>query len=72
MNDVRLGDISTRLKTLQVRAPYRGIVKLPAEPVVIIKLLKNSLSHQLLVNKENIFTKIFYLCYNSEVHNIAE
>ncbi len=36
MKSVRLGNISTRLKTLQAKAPYRGIVKLPAEPVVII------------------------------------
>lgn len=25
------------LKTLQVKAPYRGINKLPAEPVVVIR-----------------------------------
>ena len=32
---MRLGNISTRLKTLQAKAPYRGIVKLPAEPVLL-------------------------------------
>ena len=33
---MRLADLSVRLKTLQVKAPYRGINKLPAEPVVMI------------------------------------
>ena len=31
-----MADLSVRLKTLQVKAPYRGINKLPAEPVVMI------------------------------------
>ncbi len=33
---MQLADSSIRLKTLQVMAPYRGINKLPAQPVVMI------------------------------------
>ena len=33
---MRLADFSVRLKTWQVKAPYRGISKPPAKPVVMI------------------------------------
>lgn len=39
---MRLADLSVRLKTLQVKAPYRGINKLPAEPVVMISTVENT------------------------------
>jgi hypothetical protein len=36
---VRLADLQHVLRRSQVRAPYRGINKLPAEPVVMIFVL---------------------------------